>query len=180
MNSKDAIRAALDESLASGKYVQLFLDNLIDLAINQEISPEVIFREIRVLEGKKESLLGNLDVECCQVWFGGHEFQLNRSPSATKGSSEFTGRWLKGLHHKHYYVHQSDFTALNVKNQHRKYPLSQPLAAMITRIAEGGLTGEWIVFKKINGINTYLCLAKHTDGDKTIHDRLIENGVTLD
>lgn len=180
MNSRDAIRAALDESLASGNYVQIFLDDLIDLAVNQKISPEVVFREIRVLEGKEEPLLKNLDVECCQIWFDDHEIELNRYPSATKEFSEFKRAPLKGLYHKHYYVHRSDFAAINVRNQQKTHPHTHPLGAMITRNAEGKLTGEWIIFKKIDGINTYLCLAKHTDDDTAIHDRLIENGVTLD
>lgn len=123
--------------------------------------------------------LSNLDVEPFQIWFGNHVTELNRSPSATKKSSEFTRCPLKGLHHKHYYVHLSDFAAINVKNQQKKYDGLTSLGAMLARIAAGGLTGEWIIFKKSNGINIYLCLAKHTDGDKAIHERLIENGIDL-
>ncbi len=181
MNIEDAIKADLDECLSSGKYVQLFLEDLIDLAVNQSISPEAIFREIRTMEGKEEPRLTNVDVDPCPIWLGDHETELNRSPSATKESSEFNRCWLKGLHHKHFYVHQSDFAVINVKNQQKKYDGCSPLAAMMTRIAEGNLTGEWIIFKKVDGINTYLCLAKHSKcaaDDKAIHARLIANDVS--
>ncbi|MCL4759489.1 MAG: hypothetical protein KJZ96_14215 [Rhodocyclaceae bacterium] len=179
MNTEYAIKSALEECLSSGKYVQLFLDDMIDLVTNQNVSPEVIFREIRAMEGKEEPLLTDFDVEPCQVWFGDHEIRLNRSPSATKKSSEFCRLPLRGLHHKHYYVHQSDFAAINVKNQQKKYAGAPPLGSMIARVAEGNLTGEWIIFKKVDGIHTYLCLAKHTDGDKAIHDRLLANDIDL-
>lgn len=181
MNTENLIKLKLklDECLSSGRYSQLFLNDLIDLSIHQNISPEVIFREIRIMEGKEESLLTDVDIDPCRIWFGGHEIELNRSSSATKESLEYTRLPLKGLHHKHYYIHQSDFAKINIKNQQKKYGDTSPLGAMITRIAGGNLTGEWIVFKKSDGINTYLCLAKHDDGDNAIHSRLIENGVDL-
>src|SRR5690606_2262666 len=37
-----------------------------------------------------------------------------------------------------------------------------------------GLTGEWLIFKKHEGINYYLCLAKHDEGDDVIYERKIE------
>lgn len=180
MTTREHIKNALDASLSTGKYVQLFLSDLIDLSINQKISPDVILREIRTLENKEKTLLKNLDLENCPIWLGDQESNLKRSPSATKESSEFTRDCLKGLHHKHYYIHQDDFATVNVKNQQRTYPNLTKIGAMMKRIAEGKLTGEWIIFKKNNGINTYLCLAKHTDGDQAIRDRLIRNGIDLD
>lgn len=183
MKVRDAIKAVLDESLSSGKYVELFLCDLINLAFIQGISPEVILREIRVLEGKEMALLRNIDVEPFMVdWSDNPKKMFKPIPqslSATKGPTEFAKEPLKGLYHKHYYIHECDFVEVNVKNQRRKYPGANSLAAMITRTAERKLTGEWIVFRKSNGINTYLCLAKHTDGDQAIYDRLIANGVAL-
>lgn len=184
MKASNAIKAALDESLSSGEYAQLFLEDLIDLAINQGISPEVVLREIRVLEGMEELVLKNRDSEPFMIdWTTNNPKDMFKpilqSPSATKEATEFVKEPLKGLFHKHYYVHEYDFVEVNVKNQRRKYPGATPLAAMITRIAEERLTGEWIIFRKSHGINIYLCLAKHTDGDQAIYDRLIASGVDL-
>jgi len=179
MNEKYAIKAGLDRCLSSGRYVQLFLDDLVSLVINQKISPEIIFREIRALEGKEAPLLNNLDVDPCLIWHAEYEAELNRSPSVTKKYSEFTRSLLKGLHHKHYYVHQGDFISINVLNHNRKYANHSPLCAMMTKISDGTLTGEWIIFKKTEAGNTYLCLAKHTDGDNAIHNRLKASGNEL-
>jgi hypothetical protein len=178
MNTEDVIRAALDECLSSGNYAQLFLNDLIDLATHQNNSPEVIFQEIRIMEGKEDYLMTELDVESYPIWFGSYESTFNRSPSATKDSLEFKRLPLKGLQHKHYYIPQDEFTAININNQNKKYPNYSQFGAMIARITEGGLTGEWIIFKKADGVNTYLCLAKHTDGDKATHNRLIANGLS--
>lgn len=183
----DAIKADLDKCLSSGQYVPLFLDDLIDLVINQGISPEVIFREIRAIEGKDAPLLKDRNSEPFIVNLSDDPKEAFRgifrpSPSATKRSTEFKKPPLKGLHHWHYYVHRRDFIEKNVKNQRKKHKEFADLpweASIITKTAEEELTGEWIIFKKANGINTYICLAKHTDGDKSIHNRLIANGVDL-
>lgn len=180
INEKYAIEIELIKCLSPGKYVQLFLNDLVSLVIHQGISPEVIFREIRAMEGKDMPLLIDLDANSCQIWFGNHETKLNRNPSATKEFSKFTRPPLKGLYHKHYFVRQSDFIEINIENQQKKYPDIDSLGAMMTRIAEGNLTGEWIVFKRKNGINTYLCLAKHSDGGNVIFKRLIENNVDIE
>lgn len=34
---------------------------------------------------------------------------------------------------------------------------------------KNGLTGEWLIYKKYQGKNYYLCLAKHDEGDKNIY-----------
>lgn len=179
MKMADKIKVALDESLLSGGYEKLFLDDLINLVANQGISPEVILREIRVLEGKEIQLMGGFDIDPTVI-FGNYQRNLNGEPSATKTFTEFKGKWLKGLYHKHYYIHQSDSASINIKNQQNEFPGTNPMAAMMTRIVEGRLTGEWIIFKKSNDRNTYFCLAKHADGDKAIHDRLVESGINLD
>lgn len=35
------------------------------------------------------------------------------------------------------------------------------------------LTGEWLIYKKNSGINYYLCLAKHNEGDQEIYENKI-------
>lgn len=35
------------------------------------------------------------------------------------------------------------------------------------------LTGEWLIYKRYNDINYYLCLAKHNEGDQEIYDSKI-------
>ncbi len=121
MKASDAIKAALDESLSSGEYVQLFLYDLIDLVINQGISPEVILREIWVLEGTEGALLKNIDVEPCMIDWSDDPKKMFKpilqSLSATKEPSEFVKEPLNGLYRKHYYVHECDFVEVNVEIQ---------------------------------------------------------------
>ena len=46
--------------------------------------------------------------------------------------------------------------------------------AIMTLKAEQKLTGEWLIFDKKDGINRYLCLATHHEGDKYIFDNKIQ------
>ena len=39
---------------------------------------------------------------------------------------------------------------------------------------KNGLTGEWLIYKKYQGKNYYLCLAKHNEGDKFIYENKIQ------
>lgn len=157
---------ALNNSLKNGSYTPVFLDDIARL-VDEQISPEVILREIRVLECIEKPLLKLEVEESIPVWIGDIEIEYNRSPSATKGATQFNiaRSPIKGLWHKHYYVDQEFFRTTNVANQNKKLPDAPPLMAMVMRLTEGKITGEWIIFKSENGVNTYLCLAKHTDGD---------------
>lgn len=43
---------------------------------------------------------------------------------------------------------------------------------MMARITEGAVIMSGSSLEKDDGINTYLCLAKHNDGDEKIHEKL--------
>ncbi len=47
--------------------------------------------------------------------------------------------------------------------------------AFLTLKAKQELTGEWLIFDKKDGINRYLCLATHDEGDKCIFDKKIQH-----
>lgn len=196
--AQDALRTELDKTLNVGSYTSVFLNDVFDLWTKEGISPDVILREIRALEGLGGPLVHVEGDEPVPIYFIGGprkdepddahgaplkpDAYLNRSTSATKGGDQgilFDRKKspLKGLWHKHYYVHRADFLQENIKNQNARReregvrPLS-PIMAMMTRFAESAATGEWIVFKKEAAHNTYLCLAKHTDDDNTVYDRI--------
>lgn len=182
MTDKEKLKNGIKESLKNGKYEELFFEDLFHLWQVDGISPEVVLRELRALEGTEESLLIMDNDEPIPVWFGGSDSMgpdmfLKMGPSATKDATEFTKKDspLKGLWHKHYYIHQADFLKENAKNVARRHPFLKNAPAMMqmmARITEGAVTGEWIIFRKDAGINTYLCLAKHNDGDEKINEKL--------
>ncbi|WP_157644633.1 hypothetical protein [Burkholderia ubonensis] len=197
-NATDTLRVELDKALTTGSYTSMFFDDVFELWTKRGISPEVILRELRALEGLGVPLMQVDGDEPVPIYFTGAppkdepddvrralpkpDAYLNRSLSATKGADKglFFDRKnspLKGLWHKHYYVHQTDFLKVNVENQNtprqrQGQPILSPILAMMTRLAESSATGEWIVFKKEAERNTYLCLAKHTDGDGAVYDRI--------
>ena len=116
--------------------------------------------------------------------------------SSLKKSARFKRAPLKGLWHRHYF--SGRFIPLNVQNENSKkklhnivsktikgidlsslnetemFELSGKIAKSIVlepyekRKSRGDLTGEWIVFAKYNGLNYYLCLATHNQGDENI------------
>ena len=116
------------------------------------------------------------------IWFVGSDATgpdmfYKIAPSATKDATQFTREDspLKGLWHKHYYIHQGDFLKRNIENiakRHRFLIDATPVLQMMARIVEGAVTGEWIIFRRENEINTYLCLAKHNDDDVQIYGRI--------
>ncbi|MDN7893026.1 hypothetical protein QZM93_30940 [Burkholderia cepacia] len=179
--ARKKLQLELEKSLNTGKYKELFLEDIFRLWQCDEISPEVILRELRVLEGIEKPLMEFDGDEPIPIWFGSSnstkpDTYLSRSLSATKRPTQFTGQMspLSGLWHKHYFVYQDDFLKQNIENEGRKHKTANlhPLTAMTVRIAEGGVTGEWIIFEKTSDKNTYLALAKHNDGDQAIFDRL--------
>ena len=42
------------------------------------------------------------------------------------------------------------------------------------RRSKSAITGEWIVYAEHEGQNYYLCLARHSEGDEAIRDRILE------
>jgi len=197
-NAADRLRAELDKGLTTGSYTSTFFDDVFDLWTKRGISPEVILRELRVLEGLAGPLMQLDGDEPVPIYFIGREpkdeaddahcaqpkpdTRFNRCLSATKGGDKgllFSRKNspIKGLWHKHYYAHQADFFNVNAENknaarQRNGDPLLSPLLAMMTRLAEGATTGEWIVFQKEADRNKYLCLANHTDDDRAVYDRI--------
>ena len=187
MTDREKVEVALKASLKSGAVTSMFVDDVLKLWQVDRISPEVILRELRALEGLAPDPFDIEGDEPIKVWLiaiGGSpdapqpELEYRRSLTATKDATCFDREGpLKGLWHKHYYVHTEDFIDRNVRNQrrrHREFNLS-PLAAMMTRIEEERLTGEWIVFRMEGGVRTYLCLAKHSANkadDQKLADRI--------
>jgi hypothetical protein len=163
MTDREVIEAHLKLSLSNGGYARPFLDDIFKLWQEEEISPEVILREVRGLEGLDKPLMEIEGDEPVPVWIGDRETEYKRAPSAMKEASQFVkdNSPLRGLWHKHYFINREDFLAPNVKNHAAKYPQQSPIMAMMSRLIEGKITGEWIIFKMENGIRTYLCLAKH-------------------
>lgn len=184
---RNTVESALKASLKNGAVTSMFVDDVLQLWKVGRVSPEVVLRELRALEGWDTPLLdieGNEPIKVWPVIVGGSpnapqpELEYRRSVTATKDATRFDREGpLKGLWHKHYYVHAEDFADENVRNQQRRYEslnLSS-LSAMITRIVEGKLTGEWIVFRMEGGVRTYLCLAKHSANkadDQKLADRI--------
>jgi hypothetical protein len=114
-------------------------------------------------------------------------------PSPTKPASQFNGKWLGGLWHKHY--SQPRFLACNLANHltnKRFAAIAEETvgvdnefdadavarfvhAAVIgnyeQRAGAAKLTGEWIVFAKEPTGNVYLTLADHIEDDEAIWRR---------
>lgn len=189
---KSKLRDAISEIIPDDRYTELFFQDVFNLWEKDNFSPEVILREIKILEGKEDSLMVTDSSESIPVWFasnrstnngstGKPNTYLNSSPSATKGATQFKRKNspLYGLWHKHYYVHQKDMCAVNIENARKTCEDATPIIAMCLRVAEGKLTGEWIIFERINDDIRYLCLAKHDEGDEIIAKRLIDNNINL-
>ncbi|MFY4022898.1 hypothetical protein [Achromobacter xylosoxidans] len=188
-NAKKILESELKKSLVRGGYEELFFDDLLKMWLCDAISPEVVLRELRVLEGLDRPLMEVNGDEPIAIWLGsGESFEpdtyLNRSPSATKSATQFTkeNSPLKGLWHKHYFVNQEYFLKNNIENQRKRYRdfNFNPLGAMVVRVAEGKVTGEWIVFNREGDRNCYLCLAKHAEGDEAIFERMKKAGALKD
>lgn len=183
MKQYEYLKAVLDSSLSTGKYSQVFLEDVLNLWWVKKISPEVILREIRALEGLEIPVLDVEGEDRIRVWpvIRGADptsppITYSRNVSSTKEATQFHKKSspLNGMWHKHYFINQDDFLEANIRNQRKKYmdDALPPVMAMITKIIEGSITGEWIIFRKDDQNNEYLCLAKHNDGDDVIFDRL--------
>lgn len=162
-------------SVASGRcsallYGQLFHDSVL----TGERNPFKVLEQISALEGR-----GGL--------------------SRTKDETLFTGKFLKGLWHKHYVGDGVRPIAVNVERALKTYGLpetqrlvaeaeargevrdfsEQDIAAMVNEAVHGNymrrakdsaLTGDWLVFARHEGLNYYLCVAAHETGDENIRE----------
>ena len=128
MEDIEKLGETLKDSLKTGKFEKIFLEDLFYLWKLEGISPEVVLREIRALEGKDETLMTIDDNSPIPIWFIGSnsteaDTLYKTSPSATKDEIQFTkkGSPLKGMWHKHYYIHRHDFLNKNIQNEENKH-----------------------------------------------------------
>jgi hypothetical protein len=121
--------------------------------------------------------------------------------SRTKKAAQFKRPALRGLWHKHYMNGDVASLAQNVQNALNEYGIpfveekireaqvageerlvtkeDVPKIAndvlrnnLARRSSEGKLTGEWIVYAQHENQTFYLCLAKHSDGDEKIREKI--------
>lgn len=159
-----------------GRCSERFLLDLYVYANSAGLNPSMIFEELRALE--------------CTV-----------SESRTKQETKFSRLPLKGLWHKHFF--SSHFIAKNmqiangrgniesvIKKAFEKYEgldrTVENCKALAKDISLGNhdlfenrsdrnqLTGEWIVFAKINSENYYMCIEFHETDDHIIYDKVIK------
>ncbi|MBN3188938.1 hypothetical protein H4F64_01755 [Pectobacterium brasiliense] len=130
------------------------------------------------------------------------EGTFKRGLSHTKEPAMFGRKpYLKGLWHKHYMGSDVSSMAKNAMNALKNYGLPKLNAEIeevarlgeeryftpddagkiaheavvdnyLRRSCEGKLTGHWIIYAIHNGINYYLCLARHTDDEKEIRKEI--------
>lgn len=157
------------DRIAKDRYSSLFVLNLMLLEQINGIDPAQVIEEIRALEGGRASL-------------------------QTKVESQFKGKHLKGLWHKHFMPALPSVMAHNIMNHLGKNgtrriveevlnPEKGPVVtkemldelshrivieSMEVRASQEKLTGEWIVFAKENGANYYLGIWSHNAGDESI------------
>ncbi len=157
------------DGIAPERYSSLFILNMMLLERINGIDPFQVIQELKVMEGKQASL-------------------------QTKPASEFKGKHLKGLWHKHFMPSLPSVMAHNITNQLGKdgtrkiveEVLNPEKSEVVTREmieelshrivvgtleergSEGKLTGEWIVFAKRDAGNYYLGIWSHTAGDESI------------
>ncbi|MDD2674216.1 MAG: hypothetical protein PHF81_04995 [Flavobacterium sp.] len=110
-------------------------------------------------------------------------------------NSPFKGKGISKIHHGSF-SNKGDSLVINVKNYwfnkngqlkeykktefdeiYNKY-ISNSIISFIQAMHDKAihskkLTGEWLIYKRHNNINYYLCLAKHNEGDQEIYDNKI-------
>ena len=164
-----------DENIR-GRCSERFLLDLYVYANTKGLNPSIIFEELRALE--------------CTL-----------TESRTKQETKFSRLPLKGLWHKHFF--SSHFIAKNmqiansrgniesvIEKAFEKYEgldgTVENCKALARDISLGNyelfenrsernqLTGEWIVFAKINDENYYMCIEFHETDDHIIYDKVIK------
>ncbi len=164
------------ESLCASRYSLLILLEIF--ALNEEgiINPFKVIDQIKNLEG-----------------VGGG--------TGLKRATPFNHYPLKGLWHQHYLEAGLPAIATNIKKGINKFGLPWLERKVVDAKVSGeerffteadvlhiahdavisnwerlisnqALTGEWLIFARINNENYYLCLAKHNDGDVAIRAKI--------
>lgn len=168
-------RAFVTDEKVRSRCSERFLLDLYVYAETDGLNPAVVIEEIT-----------NLDA--------------NSEQSRTKPASVFSRLPLKGLWHKHFF--SSHFIAKNMQIANGKgnieaiveqvfknyegmdktvdncFAVAKEIAAGNQRLFDNRagndqLTGEWIVFAKVDNLNYYLCLEFHGSDDQTIYDKVI-------
>jgi hypothetical protein len=159
------------DRIASGRCSWLFVLNLFLFDKINGIDPKLVVEEIEVLEGQGSGI-------------------------GTKPATQFKKEPLKGLWHKHFF--SAHFVPRNLRNQLGKDgiknlveevldPAKSPVVTvdMVNELSRRvvidslekreelhNLTGEWIIFKKYDSKNYYLCISTHKEGDQVIYDQI--------
>lgn len=144
--------------LVTGKYSPLFFQQFVDSVKSGTIDFGQLAKEIEYLEGI-------------------------RSYSTTKKEAMFKRSLLNGLWHKHFFnAHNIPTNYSNMltkqqekicrKNLNEDEFLSAILNIVNKSIVNREKTGDWIVYKKTDKGNFYLTLAKHTESDEKIYNRI--------
>ena len=156
------VRNWLDLKMKTGRCSFGFILELTLHRINQGYNVHTILDEIGRLEG------------------------TDARPSLTKPAEPFTGDVLRGLWHKHH--QQTYFLAKNlilemqrpdtIRNAIAPYfgryvhevageiAYDMTIGAYERRARQSRITGQWIVFEKVNGANYYLTLGCHGEDEK--------------
>jgi hypothetical protein len=115
-------------------------------------------------------------------------------PTGTKPAMPLTGELLSGLMHKHYKTASLPDFILNIEN-HWKWRGNRAERERIeNEVRQGGhigkavheivldgyqarhgadqMTGEWIVYAVVSGVNYYLTLATHKEEDSVVRERV--------
>jgi hypothetical protein len=117
-----------------------------------------------------------------------------RRRTGTKAAQPLVGQELAGLMHKHYKTSSLPDFMLNLENHWKrrnnraerqriedevrhgghtgKVAHEIVLVGYQARHSAGQMTGEWIVYAAINGVNYYLTLAPHTEPDGAVRERV--------
>lgn len=162
-----------DPAFQNARFTSIFRQQLHTITLQRALNPFTILDEIRALEGD------------------------GRRQSRTKASSSFKGGLLHGLMHKHYF--SARHIAKNLRNYwkqdedkalaaikkviltQRTDDLLQLSGAIAHRYVDEAykhknmarsLTGDWIIYKRHNHHNYYLCLAWHEESEEEIYDRI--------
>jgi hypothetical protein len=155
--------------------------------------------EIKLATGRCSELLRRqLAAHCARPCYDVHNIldeiaRLEGLPSRaapTKPAAPYKNPLLKGLWHKHHF--QARFVPKNLmeETKRKSFPVPESveefdqnpdwgrlthkaiLSAFECRSARTALTGEWIVYAPMNGINYYLTLAVHETDDETGDERI--------
>jgi len=114
--------------------------------------------------------------------------------TGTKPAQTFVGCELAGLMHKHYKTSSLPDFRLNIENHWKRRSNRAERQRIEDEVRQGGhtgkaaheivlggyqarhgaalMTGEWIVYAAINGVNYYLTLATHNEPNSAIRQRV--------